>query len=55
MLSIANTISKARIGTLLITSFQSIAEFDNSWNVLEKFKKLMSWGTCTIFIQVKSN
>lgn len=53
MTNMAIQLNAAEPGTFMITSFQTINQFDESWAIIGKFKKLMSWGSCTIYVHIK--
>jgi hypothetical protein len=37
----------------ITTSSYCLDEFDSSWKVIDKIKRMMSWGSANIYIQIK--
>jgi hypothetical protein len=51
--SIASKLSPMPSGVIFITTTQSISDYDDSWEIIDKVKRLMSWGSATIYIHKK--
>jgi hypothetical protein len=54
MTNIAKTLHRMPSGVICITTSQSIADFDSKWLVVEKLRKLMSWGCANLYIHIKT-
>lgn len=53
MQRIAEKLKQTPKGVILITTTQTIEDYDTSWEVVEKLRKLMSWGCANIYIHIK--
>ena len=54
MTDISKKIKDFRKGTLLITSSQTMNDFDTNWEIIDVLRKNMSWGSCIIYIHIKN-
>ena len=53
MTEISKKIKDFRKGTILLTTTQTMYDFDNNWEIIDIVRKNMSWGTASIYIQIK--
>ena len=53
MQKIAQKLKPMPRGVILITTTQTLEDYDSSWEVVEKLRKLMSWGCANLYIQIK--
>jgi len=53
MQKIAGKLKQMPKGVILITTTQTLEDFDSDWQVVEKLRKLMSWGCANLYIQIK--
>lgn len=53
MKQISERLTNFRKGCILITTTQTMNDYDESWKIIDILKKNMSWGTATIYIHVK--
>ena len=53
MQKIAEKLKQMPKGVILITTTQTLEDFDPDWEVVEKLRKLMSWGCANLYIQIK--
>jgi hypothetical protein len=53
MTQIANRLKLIPKGVICITSSQLMTEFDPSWMLLKKLRRLMSWGCANLYIHIK--
>jgi hypothetical protein len=55
MMNISSKLKDIPDGVILITTVQAMSEFDGSWIIIDKLRRVMSWGSATIYIQVKQS
>jgi hypothetical protein len=53
MQEIANLIRNFRKGCILLTTTQTMNDYDENWEIIETLRKNMSWGTATLYIHIK--
>jgi hypothetical protein len=53
MMKIAEKLKLMPSGVILITTTQTLEDYDSDWEVIEKLRKLMSWGCANLYIQIK--
>ncbi len=53
MREVANKLKPMPDGVILVTTVQTMNDFDDSWEIIDRFKRVMSWGSATIFVQKK--
>ena len=53
MSKIAERLKPMPKGVILITTTQTIEDYDDNWIVVEKLRKLMSWGCANLYIHIK--
>ena len=53
MQKIAIKLNKMPSGVICITSSQIMSEFDDNWILVDKMRRLMSWGCANLYIHVK--
>lgn len=53
MTMIAEKLVNVPVGVILITSAQDFSEFDSRWEVLDKVRRVMTWGNANLYIHIK--
>jgi len=53
MMKIAEKLKPMPSGVILITTTQTLEDFDSDWQVFEKLRKLMSWGCANLYLHIK--
>lgn len=53
MKEIAHRLRNFRKGCVLLTTTQTLNDYDENWEIIETLRKNMSWGTATLYIHLK--
>jgi hypothetical protein len=53
MNSIAAKLKQMPKDVIFITTTQTINDYDEDWEIIDRIKRLMSWGSATIYIHKK--